>query len=73
MQKANETSTPEISKVIKITKEQLRMIADKMEFAERNCLPGETVYYKLTPNISLYYDPEICAYSAAADTKRIEQ
>lgn len=73
MQKANETNLPRTSRTIKINPDQLRMIAEKLEVASRNALPGEQVHYDVTPHLSFYYDPEISAYSAVAEIKRIEQ
>ena len=73
MQTANETNLPRISKTIKVTPDKLRMIAEKLELSARNGLPGDDITYELTPHVTLYFDPEVCAYSLVADIKRIEK
>lgn len=70
MEKATETSIPEICTPFAVTPSQLRIIADKLDLAAKSTLPGQCIDYKFTKELKLRYSPEIPLFSAAADSHR---
>lgn len=47
------------STMIKLTPDQLRAIASRMETHAKNAMPGQVITYQITKSVTIYYDPEI--------------
>lgn len=70
MEKAIDSNLPRTRKFIQVGPAQLRMIADKLELASKNALPGQEIDYEVTKEIVFMYNPEVPLFGAQADTLR---
>lgn len=62
MEKVETTNSPRSVRMITVTPDDLRIVADRLEAESRNVtLNTERVCYELTPTITLVYKPEVAA------------
>lgn len=60
MEKITDTVTAHAAKFVRVTPNQLRALANRLETHGREAaLPGEMIVVSLTPTITLIYDPEV--------------
>lgn len=59
MEKAISIGNPNVKFRVRVTPEQLREIANRIEDSSRVALPGQEITYPLSGIIELHHDPEV--------------
>lgn len=70
MEKAIDTNIVKTSKFVRMSPDQLRIIADKMEQSAKIALPGQEIIYDITSGLSFIHDPEKSLFGAKTEALR---
>lgn len=73
MDRSLDNTTAKSERLIRVTPDQLRSIANQMEsMAKHGSLPGEAVLVGLTRGVTLIYDPLVTRHTIASQPAVLE-
>lgn len=78
MERVDSKSTARCITHIEASPQELRMVADRLDAAERNCLPGQEIVVPFTATTTILYKPQVKSAAAtglltAADLAKVSE
>lgn len=69
MERVDAKATARCMSTIEMSPSDLRMMADRLDLAEKNCLPGQEIVFQVTATILGVYRPQLLSAAATGLVK----